>query len=158
MNADTPVIKQLLDGTNYQRWRFEIEPLMLSRDLWGIVTGEEIQPEAGKEQQKYLSRMRIASGLLRLSVEPTQYAIIDGKRTPAEMMKAIKDRYEDMKPNSVIHLIWEFTGLKMEEGMGLNAYFDKIDTLHKQIKQVPDLVIPQPVITALTVRGLTPEF
>ena len=158
MNAEQsiPIIK--LDGTNYQRWRFEIESFLESRDLWEIVTGTEKEPEQVKAKRKWNSRMKMAQGSIRMSVEPNQYPIIDGKTTPKEMMEAIKARYEDNKPNKLLHTINELVSTKQEDGMSLSNYFDRIDSLKKKIEANQDIKIPAQIITALLVKGLAPEF
>ena len=33
-----------LDGTNYSLWSFMVRNILVSRDLWGHVTGDDVRP------------------------------------------------------------------------------------------------------------------
>ena len=41
---DTLAKEDKLDGTNYSLWSFMVRNILVSRDLWGRVTGDDVRP------------------------------------------------------------------------------------------------------------------
>ncbi|KAK9760204.1 hypothetical protein K7432_016036 [Basidiobolus ranarum] len=39
------------DGENFYLWKFKIQLVLENKDLWGFVTGEEIEPKGPPEAQ-----------------------------------------------------------------------------------------------------------
>ena len=48
-HATTPVLVERLDVDNYATWRSRIKFLLISKGLWGAVSGESIDPETDKK-------------------------------------------------------------------------------------------------------------
>ena len=41
-------IEPLQGSANYRTWKFSIRMVLQARDLWSVVSGEEVKPEAEK--------------------------------------------------------------------------------------------------------------
>ena len=39
---------KLLDGTNYHQWRPKMEALLKYKELWGYISGDNVQPDASE--------------------------------------------------------------------------------------------------------------
>ena len=79
MNTEQHFKFNRFDGTDFVSWKFDIQSLLLSKNAWGIVTGTEVNPGAGPEdakQKDFNSRSAMALGLIRLSLDRSQYQII----------------------------------------------------------------------------------
>ena len=49
--SDTLKIEPL-DGSNYANWKFNVQLVLMERDLWGFIEGTETKPEATQDDKK----------------------------------------------------------------------------------------------------------
>jgi len=123
MHAELPTVTKL-DGTNYLQWREEMGSFLKSIDLWDIATEEEQEPQQEEEKREWKGRRDVAKGVIRLSIEPSQYWIVEEITTPKEIMDKLKARYD--KP--IRFTCFDLLCIKQAEGMSLSTYFATIGT------------------------------
>ena len=68
------------DGTNFHLWKFKMQMVLEDKDLWSIVSGEEVEPvgEGTTEAslQKFRKRARKAMATICLSLCNNQLSLV----------------------------------------------------------------------------------
>src|SRR5256885_109766 len=88
-NAEETYKVELLQGSaNYRTWKFSMRMVLQAKDLWEVVSGEEVKPEAEKAGQSLEKQEKIDFDELvaRLLEE-------EMKVSPGAKMTAMKARY-----------------------------------------------------------------
>ena len=57
-----------LTGENWNTWKFNMKMLLMGKDIWDIVTGDDILPEEANEERrrKHKGRDQLAMSLICL--------------------------------------------------------------------------------------------
>ena len=69
---------ELLQGSaNYRTWKFSMKMVLQARDLWKVVSGEEVKPDAEKLGQAWEKKARktLATIALALSAAEKEHII-----------------------------------------------------------------------------------
>jgi hypothetical protein len=64
---ETYRIESLRGSTNYRTWKFSMKMVLQARDLWEVVSGEEVKPEAAAQAWEKKARKALATIALALS-------------------------------------------------------------------------------------------
>jgi hypothetical protein len=59
---ETYKVEPLQGSANYRTWKFSMRMVLQARDLWEVVSGEEVDPEAKIGGSALLSKTRKAEG------------------------------------------------------------------------------------------------
>ena len=86
------------DGTNFYLWKFKMQMVLEDKDLWGIVSGEEVEP-AGEgtteaSVQKFRKRARKALATICLSISDSQLSLVRSANTAGEAWSKLENHYE----------------------------------------------------------------
>jgi hypothetical protein len=67
-NAEETYKVELLQGSaNYRTWKFSMRMVLQARDLWEVVSGEEVKTEAAAQAWEKKARKALATIALALS-------------------------------------------------------------------------------------------
>ena len=67
-NTEETYKVELLQGSaNYRTWKFSMKMVLQARDLWEVVSGEEVKPEAEKAAQAWEKKARKALATIALA-------------------------------------------------------------------------------------------
>jgi hypothetical protein len=64
---ETYRIEPLQGSINYRTWKFSMKMVLQARDLWEVVSGEEVKPEAAGQAWEKKARKALAAIALALS-------------------------------------------------------------------------------------------
>jgi hypothetical protein len=70
-NEETYKVEPLQGSANYRTWKFSMRMVLQARDLWEVVSGEEVKPEAEKAAQAWEKKARKALATIALALSAT---------------------------------------------------------------------------------------
>ena len=124
------------DGENFNLWKFKMEMVLASRDLWDIVDGTEEPPPTTsdvKDKKAYEKRSKTAFGLIATNLVNKEMAHIKGCKGPAEAWKTLCGIHETKSLSNILFLRRKFFTCKMYEGDNMLDHINKVKSLADQL-------------------------
>lgn len=108
-----------LDGTNYAAWKFKVKMLLIHKDLWKVVSGEEENP--GKSAKSL--------ALIGLAVSDSQIVYVQDCATGKEAWEKLSSLYENKGVANKMHLMDELMNSKMENDTLAHKHIEKLRSI-----------------------------
>lgn len=147
-----------LNESNYPEWSYLMKALLIEKDLWEVVSGEETRPSGGdhtKTVRAFVKKQKLACSKIILHVETSQLA-----HTRFEDPKEIWDNLESIHRShgfsTRLALREKFLFSKMGEKT-VNAWVSEVKTLALHLEQSGVSVIDEDIILAIC-AGLPPIY
>ncbi|GFX62737.1 retrovirus-related Pol polyprotein from transposon TNT 1-94 [Trichonephila clavipes] len=105
-----PSIERLY-STNYNTWKEDVQVLLMDRNSWRIITGQEVKPDdsaSAKETRNFESRWGRAYSTIYLSIEKEYQNLILDTCDPIVAWKKLQDHFQPHTRACVIGLLDEF--------------------------------------------------
>ena len=129
-----------LGEANYKTWRSDMIDVLLSKDLWFIVNGEDKGPgegESGEKKAAWKARSVRAAASIRLAMEEKIRARYTGDSYRIDPVALWKKVEEDRKAVVVLDKSFLMTQLyesKLEDHGTVTLYIDAIDAIIQSLK------------------------
>lgn len=101
-----------LGNSNYHVWKFNMELLLLERELWDVVSGDTPSPSGGEDAAKWLVRDGKARAAIGLAVEESQKVIIKQLKTSKEFWDALKKHHEKANITNKVSLLRQMSSMR----------------------------------------------
>ena len=128
------------NGEGWYMWRHKMEMVLVSSDLWDIVTGEEPIPEneeqGGSTISKWKKRDRKAQAEISLHLSDSQLPLVMRLKTSKDMWDALKNQYERKSMQNVIFFKRKYRDAKMKEGEDMLKHINKHQEIVDQLVAV----------------------
>ena len=124
------------NGENFGLWKFRMEMVLSSMDLWEIVEETEEPPpedDDPKVIKEFNRRAKKALSVIGLSLVNHQLAHIKGCKGPAEAWKALCNVHETKSLSNILFVRRKFFTIKMQEGDDLMAHINHVKSLADQL-------------------------
>ena len=124
------------NGENFGLWKFRMEMVLASMDLWEIVEETEEPPSKdgdAKEIKEYNRRAKKALSIISLSLVNSQLAHIKHCKGPAEAWKALCNVHETKSLSNILFVRRKFFTIKMQEGDDLMDHINHVKELADQL-------------------------
>jgi transposase InsO family protein len=124
------------NGENFGLWKFRMEMVLSSMDLWEIVDETESPPPADGDPlvvKEYNRRAKKALTIIGLSLVNSQLAHIKRCKGPAEAWKALCNIHETKSLSNILFVRRKFFTIKMQEGDDLMAHINHVKELADQL-------------------------
>lgn len=154
------VISHRLDGSNYRTWKFQINAILRSQDLLGVVDGSSAKPAetaAAKDQKEWQQKDGKAMAILFASVNGEQAShLLDCKSAKGimDLLESIHQKKSDVR---VMTLYEEYFSLKMSDDDTVAAYFSKVRTIASELEDQGEKLSDNLKMCRI-VSSLTPKF
>ena len=79
---ETYKVEPLKGSANYRTWKFSMRMVLQARDLWEVVSGEEVKPEAEAATQAWEKKARKALATIALALSAAEKEHIIECTTP----------------------------------------------------------------------------
>src|SRR5271170_7645088 len=79
---ETYKVEPLKGSANYRTWKFSMRMVLQARDLWEVVSGEEVKPEAEAAAQAWEKKARKALATIALALSAAEKEHIIECTTP----------------------------------------------------------------------------
>ncbi|GFS88873.1 retrovirus-related Pol polyprotein from transposon TNT 1-94 [Trichonephila clavipes] len=125
-----------LNSTNYRTWKEDVRVLLMDRNSWRIITGQEVKPDDGasaKEKCNFESRWNQAYSTIYLSIEKEYRNLISDTCDPIVAWKKLQDHFQAHTCARVIGLLDEFFNCRTLEEEEIGFYAARLRTIIFQL-------------------------
>src|SRR5579859_7901944 len=106
-NKETYKVEPLQGSANYRTWKFSMRMVLQVKDLWEVVSGEEVKPEAEKAGQSWERKARKALATMALALSVAEKEHIIESTTPTAAWDILEKLYEGKGRNRKFLLLQE---------------------------------------------------
>jgi hypothetical protein len=116
---------EMLNKSNYDTWKIQVEALLIRNDTWSYVSGEKPKPEitgegearavTEEEQKKWIAADRKAKSDLILAMNASELRQIRSCETSREIWMKLESIYESKGPARKATLLKQLIQHKMRE-------------------------------------------
>eukprot|EP00794_Sanderia_malayensis_P016556 gene16556-biopygen13988 len=148
-----------LTGDNYHTWKFQMKMQLIGKNLWEIVTGDEVlgAQATALEQQKHKRRENQALASICLSVSTENQIYVRSAVTAKDAWNSLEQRFEK---KSLAHKIFyrrKLYAAKMEKGTAMINHVNHIKTLAEHLDAVGDPIVEKDLVIIL-ISSLPDEY
>src|SRR5579859_7984628 len=111
---ETYKVEPLQGSANYRTWKFSMRMVLQARDLWEVVTSEEVRPEPEKAAQAWEKKARKALATIALALSASEKENIIDCTTPKVAWEILEKLYEGKGRNRKFMLLQELFRMSME--------------------------------------------
>src|SRR5579859_968968 len=113
-NEETYKVEPLQGSANYRTWKFSMRMVLQARDLWEVVSGEEVKPEAEKAAQAWEKKAQKTLATIALTLSAAEKEHIIESTTPKAAWDILKKLYEGKGWNRKFMLLQRLFRMSME--------------------------------------------
>jgi transposase InsO family protein len=147
-------------GENFNLWKFKMEMVLASMDLWEIVDDSEEAPADDadtKVKKDYDRRAKKAMSIIGLNLVDSQLAHIRSCKGPAEAWRTLCNIHETRSLSNILFIRRKFFTSKMQEGDDLLNHINQVKALADQLNCLEVPVTEDDVVMTL-LESLPPSF
>ena len=152
---ETYKIEPLQGSANYRTWKFSMRMVLQARDLWEVVSGEEVKPEGEKAAQAWEKKARKALATIALALSAAEKEHIIECTTPKAAWDILEKLYEGKGRNRKFMLLQELFRMSME-GESMDSYLRAVREKLSELSTV-GLKLEDDIKLAIILNGL-PEW
>lgn len=148
------------EGNNFLAWKDETKYRLMALDLWGVVSGDEREPEAAAARREWRAKQMKAFGLLSMAIAPDcrvcLRGIEDGNATL--VWQQLQERYGVTSPESEMITLRKLIRLKCDSKVG--AELEYIRSFHdlNNVLVTCGTLLPDKLLRVLLLEGLPEEY
>ena len=148
-----------LTGDNYHTWKFQMKMQLIGKNLWEIVTGDEVLDAQAtvQDRQKHKRRENQALALICLSVSTENQIYVRSAVTASDAWNSLEQHFEK---KSLAHKIFyrrKLYAAKMEKGTTMINHVNHIKTLAEHLDAVGDPIMEKDLVIIL-ISSLPDEY
>src|SRR2546423_7019220 len=157
VNAEETYKVELLQGsTNYRTWKFSMRMVLQAKDLWEVVSGEEVKPEAEKAGQTWEKKARKALATIALALSAVEKEHIIECTAPKAAWDILEKLYEGKGRNRKFMLLQELFRMSMEGGR-MDSYLRAVREKMSELSTV-GLKLEDDIKLAIILNGLPERY
>lgn len=124
------------NGDNFSLWKFKMEMVLSSKELWDIGDGSENPPSLDADvsvKKVFGKRAKTAFAMIATNLVDKEMAHIKNCKGPAEAWKTLCNFHETKSLSNILFLRRKFFTIKMQEGDGMLDHINKVKSLADQL-------------------------
>src|SRR5437667_5827962 len=149
-------IEPLQGSANYRTWKFSMKMVLQARDLWEVVSGEEVKPDAEKLGQAWDKKARKALAAIALALSAAEKEHIIDCTTPKAAWDILEKLYEGKGRNRKFMLLQELFRMSMEGGR-MDSYLRAVREKMSELSTV-GLKLEDDIKLAIILNGLPERY
>ena len=153
---ETYKVEPLQGSANYRTWKFSMRMVLQARDLWEVVSGEEVKPEAEKAAQAWEKKARKALATIALALSAAEKEHIIECTTPKAAWDILEKLYEGKGRNRKFMLLQELFRMSMEGGR-MDSYLRAVREKMSELSTV-GLKLEDDIKLAIILNGLPERY
>ena len=146
-----------LDGSNFTNWKFKMQTLLESANVWSVVIGNELRSGSATQEQDWDKRERKAKVILKMSVKDNVIPHIRDCKSATNIWMTIKNLYETWNTNRVLSLKGKMFTMKMEENESAAGFITRVKDLKDRLGDIGEKVSNSDKVT-ITLNGMTDDY
>lgn len=135
--TEQSVMIEPLNRDNYVSWSEDLKALLLEKDSWSIVKGQEESPPAtatAKERKNYQSRVNRGYSTIYLNVSKELRNLISDTENPKIAWETLRDFFQPKSRARLIGLLDTFFSTRPDEGESVGMYAARLRKIIMQVK------------------------
>lgn len=125
-----------LNGSNFTNWKFKMQTLLESENVWSIVIGNELRSGSATQEQDWDKRETKAKVILNMSIKDNAIPYIRDYKSATHIWTTIKNLYQMRNTNCVLSLKGKLFALKMEENESAAGFFARVKDLKDRLGDI----------------------
>src|SRR5579859_5071790 len=155
-NEETYKVEPLQGSANYRTWKFSIRMVLQAKDMWEVVSGEEVKPEAEKAGQAWEKKARKALATIALALSPAEKEHIIDCTSPTAAWHILEKLYEGKGRNRKFMLLQELFKMSMEEET-MDSYLRTVREKMSELSTI-GLKLEDDIKLAIILNGLPERY
>lgn len=151
-----------LDGPNYPTWSFLMQNILIAKDLWEIVTGEEPRPAsstvpagypsspssattttsapapASEAQRKWDKRNALALSLICLSIKRNLHTSVRHLKSASLAWETLSHMFDVKNEQRILQMRSELSSIRMNETEPVLTHLNKMKAIGDSLKELGD--------------------
>ena len=150
---------EVLNGENYYAWKFDMKMLLVGKDVWDIVTGEEVldADASDKERKIFRKRENQALSLICLNVSQGMKIYVRSAQTSKEAWDSLSSHFEEKTLSKKIMYRRQLYALKKESDTTMTEHINKLKTISEHLESLDDAVLEKDLVMIL-ISSLTEDY
>ena len=149
---------QKLNSDNYHDWKFDMQMLLMAKDVWEIVSGEETLPDEATNaiRLKFKKRENLARSMICLSVSNSLKIYVRSAQTSKDAWDALSNHFEEKTLSRKIMLRKKLYSLKMG-GKSAAEHINALRTINDHLQALDDGALEKDLVMIL-ISSLPEEY
>lgn len=142
---------QKFRGDNYATWKVQMKALMLAKNVWSVVSGEEKVEANADEKQKaaWCAKNNIALAQIVLAVAPSHLHYVSDQTDAQVAWNILKDNFSIQERAGRIYLKRRLYAAEMKDDENILEHINKIKQLSHKLAEVGAQVAEEDVAICL---------
>ena len=155
--SETYRVELLQGSSNYRTWKFSMRMVLQAKDLWEVVSGEEVRPAAADEKASWEKKARKALATIALALSAAEKEHIIECTAPKTAWEILEKLYEGKGRNRKFILLQELFRMSMSEGEKMNLYLRAVREKMSELAVV-GLKLEDDIKLAIILNGLPEQY
>jgi hypothetical protein len=156
-SEETYKIEPLQGSSNYRTWKFSMRMVLQARDLWEVVSGEEVKPVEEKAAQAWEKKARKALAAIALALSAAEKENIIDCETPKAAWDVLAKLYEGKGRNRKFMLLQELFRMSMERDENMDSYLRAAREKMSELSTI-GLKLEDDIKLAIILNGLPERY
>ncbi|MCO5573146.1 hypothetical protein L7F22_026912 [Adiantum nelumboides] len=146
-----------LNQNNYGLWKFKMQTLLMIKNMWKIVMGEEPRPAYGDQRNNWDRRAFQAQGLININVKDTLVGYIQSATSAKEAWDILARRFERKSIIKVMHLKSKLNEATKSSSESMHEYLLKLRNIQDELAAIGEEVSDVDMIQSI-LKGIKKEY
>eukprot|EP00731_Ephydatia_muelleri_P033160 Em0025g116a len=128
-----------LTEENWSTWKFQTSTVLKANKLWAFVDGDSatLPADASADQRaRYAEQSDQAMAVLVMAISQSLLHLVTDCKTPREIWKALKDRFERNGLTSKMLLMREFLTFRLNQGHSVNDHLKRFKEICDKLSAI----------------------
>ena len=152
-------VQKLSGSDDYFNWKFDMEMVLIGRDLWDIVTGAEVLPENPTEKARndFRRRDNKARSIICLSITSDLKIYIRNCKSSKEAWDSLQGHFEEKTMSKILMYRKQMYKLQLEKGGNMTDHINKLKVIAEHRQAVDDAPLEKDLVYTL-LNSLSEEY
>ncbi|MCO5557073.1 hypothetical protein L7F22_034455 [Adiantum nelumboides] len=141
-----------LNQNNYGSWKFKMQTLLMIKNMWKIVMGEEPRLAHGDQRNDWDRRALQAQGLININVKDTLVGYIQSATSAKEAWDILARRFEGKSIIKVMHLKSKLNEATKSSSESVHEYLFKLRNIQDELAAIGEEVSNADMIQSILKR------
>ena len=148
-----------LTADNYANWKFQMQMLLIGKNLWEIVEGTETLPTEANQQQRqdFRKRSNKALSLICLSVSTNLNFYVRSAKTGKEAWESLQNHFEEKTLARKVSLHTKLFAVKFDGSVTMAEHVNNIRTIADQLAAL-DKEIDESFLVMILLGSLPKDY
>lgn len=142
-----------LGESNYDVWSMTMQSVLVTSDLWDIVSGDSVKPEAALDSMRWEKTDKKARACIILNVKPSQLLHIKNCVTSLQTWNKLKEVHMPDGPIQQVQLYQKLLRLRMQQGDSVLDYVNNFVEITNKLGEL-EISLPDPVKAVMLFASL----